>query len=116
MQGNAKFNDIGWIKNFSYSNLITNSNFKQNSGVKTINSQTNMIRILFWYDGASDPQLGYLNFYRNLPCKSIQILHYYNGTYDAKVTVEVDWKNNTYNIYSVTLPNSYWYVGIQEWN
>lgn len=113
---NAKFNDIGWIKNFSYSNLITNSNFKQNSGVKTINSQTNMIRILFWYDGTSDPQLGYLNFYRNLPCKSIQTLHYYNGTYDAKVTVEVDWKNNTYNIYSVTLPNSYWYVGIQEWN
>lgn len=113
---NAKFNDIGWIKNFSYSNLITNSNFKQNSGVKTINSQTNMIRILFWYDGTSDPQLGYLNFYRNLPCKSIQTLHYYNGTYDAKVTVEVDWKNNTYNIYSVTLPNSYWHVGIQEWN
>lgn len=113
---NAKFNDIGWIKNFSYSNLIINSNFKQNSGVKTINSQTNMIRILFWYDGTSDPQLGYLNFYRNLPCKSIQTLHYYNGTYDAKVTVEVDWKNNTYNIYSVTLPNSYWHVGIQEWN
>lgn len=107
--------NIGWAKDFSYSKIVISNDFRQNSGIKNINSQTNMIRVLFWYSGTSDPQFGYLNFYRNIPGRDIQILHYYDGTYNAKVTVDVDWKNNIYNVFSIILPNEYWYVAVQEW-
>lgn len=94
--------------------MVTSNNY-QSDGNNTINDNTNVIRVKFWYAGDTDPQLGYLLFYKNLPGRNIQILHYYDSTYNAKVTVDVNWITKKVLVYGIVLPNSNWHVEVEQW-
>lgn len=98
-----QYNDINYADNIN--NLVFN-----------INANSVFIRAYFWFSGTQDPQLGYLNFYKNIPMEEIKILHFYNEIYEAFVTVDVNWKDKTIKFSNIKLPNEYWRLRIEQYS
>jgi len=110
----SKFQNILALQDFNYT-FISSNDTQNQSSVFTIPNDCLLVRVRFWYAGNTDPQFGYLNFFKNLPSRYIQTLIYYdkNDHNESKVTVDLNWNTKKVAFAAMALPNQYCYVGVQ---
>ena len=102
------------MKNFSYTSCGSNDT-QSASSTFTIPNDCVLVRVRFWYAGVSDPQFGYIHFFKNLPKRYIQTLIYYDypSNKELKVTADVNWGTMKIGFAALSLPNNLTYVGIE---